>query len=297
MQPQKPATTAPPANPPPAKGKQIAPIDAFRGDFARMADQFKRALPPQVSHDKFMRVVETAVGANPELLAANRMTLYSSSMKAAQDGLLPDGREAALVIFGASVVYMPMVAGILKKVRNSGELASITAMIVHKNDKFKRWVDDQGEHLEHEPVTFGDKGDAIGVYAQARTKDGAVYLEALDSAQVAAVKTIAKSKTVWEGPFAHEMWKKTAIRRLSKRLPMSTDLEAVILRDNELFDLEKGKKTETPKNTSARLNKIVKGREEATPAPEKQEADVNEHAPIDAEVVDSGDSPDDQVPI
>jgi hypothetical protein len=44
-------------------------------------------------------------------------------VKLAQDGLLPDGREAAVVMFGNKAQAMPMIAGILKKVRQSGEVA------------------------------------------------------------------------------------------------------------------------------------------------------------------------------
>ncbi len=139
-------------------------------------------------------------------------------MKAAADGLLPDGREAALVQFKDSVQYLPMVGGILKKIRNSGELSSITSQIVHKGDKFRYWVDGDGEHVEHEPLVFGERGEQIGVYALAKTKDGAVYIEVLTMAQIAAVKNVSRAKDgPWSGPFATEMHRKTAIRRLSKR--------------------------------------------------------------------------------
>ena len=221
----------------------ITPIEEVRTSLTRMAPQFEMALPKQITADKFIRVLMTALQNSPDLVTANRQSLYASAMKCAQDGLLPDGREAALVMFGADVAYMPMVAGILKKVRNSGELASITSQIVHKNDTFKFWIDGDGEHINHEPLMFGDRGAAIGVYALAKTKDGAIYIEVMDNAQVLAVKGMAKTKKVWEGAFAYEMWRKSAIRRLAKRLPMSTDREGdkqlreVIERDDDLYEL------------------------------------------------------------
>lgn len=69
----------------------------------------------------------TAVQSNPALLSADRQTLFQACMKCAQDGLLPDGREAALVIFRTkkkidnrdvwvdAVQYMPMVAGVIAR--------------------------------------------------------------------------------------------------------------------------------------------------------------------------------------
>ena len=253
---------------------KIKPIDEVRGSLAKMQDQFKMALPPQISPDKFVRVVMTAVGQNPGLLEANRQTLYASCMKAAQDGLLPDGREAALVMFGRDVAYMPMVGGILKKVRNSGELSTITSQIVCKNDRFRFWIDGDGEHIDHEPLMFGERGEAIGVYALAKTKDGAIYIEVMDKAQVMDVKGASRAKGgPWAGAFASEMWRKTAIRRLSKRLPMSTDLEAVIKRDDELYDLEKEVIPVEPVTKPKKLAKIIKEKQTmtATEVVERQE--------------------------
>ena len=235
-----------------------------------MREQIRMALPPHVPVDKFIRVSVTALSNDVKLLGADRRSFYNACMKAAADGLLPDNKEAALVIFGDQVAYMPMVSGILKKVRNSGELASITSQIVYENDKFKYWIDSDGEHIEHEPLMFKNRGVAIGVYALAKTKDGAVYIEAMDKTQVMAIRAMAKSKNVWDGAFGPEMWRKSAIRRLAKRLPMSTDLEQVIQREDELIDIPK-KEEQTPvessKTTSDRLSKIV----EAQTVPEIKE--------------------------
>jgi recombination protein RecT len=136
--------------------------------------------------------------------------------------------------------------------------------MVHKNDRFRFWIDGEGEHIDHEPLMFGDRGEVIGVYALAKTKDGGLYVEVMDKAQVMAVKGASRAKTgPWTGPFEHEMWRKTAIRRLSKRLPMNTDLEAVIKRDDEMYDLEKPKDEVQQDFTKPRkLSKLIK---EATP--------------------------------
>ena len=232
---------------------EIKPIDEIRGTLARMEGQIKSALPPHISPEKFTRVVMTALQMTPSLLACDRASLYGACMKCAQDGLLPDGREAALVKFKESVAYMPMVSGILKKVRNSGELSSITSQIVHKNDRFRYWVDSDGEHLEHEPLVFGDRGEEIGVYALAKTKDGGVYVEVMTLAQVDAIRNVSRSKDgPWSGPFASEMARKSAIRRLAKRLPMSTDIEQTIHRDDQFYDL---KPSEVPAETAAVVEK------------------------------------------
>ena len=215
----------------------IKPIEEVRGNLKRMEPEFKVALPPQISPEKFIRVVMTAVQQNPKLLE-NRAALYGAAIKCATDGLLPDGKEAALVPFGATIQYMPMVAGILKKVRNSGELSSLSPHVVYSNDRFAYWIDEVGEHLKHEPQLTGSRGELTHVYAIARTKDGGVYIEVMNREQVEQVRAVSKAKN--DGPWVtwyDEQARKTVIRRLSKRLPMSTDLEQVITRDDELYDL------------------------------------------------------------
>jgi len=94
-------------------------MEAMRGTLVKMQPEFAAALPPQIPVEKFIRTTLTAVQMNPDLLQADRRSLLGACMKAAQDGLLLDGREAAPVIFntkdGKKVQYMPMVGGILKK--------------------------------------------------------------------------------------------------------------------------------------------------------------------------------------
>lgn len=224
--------------------QEITTVDNLKRTITQMQPQFKLALPKHISSEKFNRVLLTAISTTPALVDADRTSLLAACMKSAQDGLLPDGKEAALVTFrtkeGMKVQFMPMISGILKKVRNSGELATITAQLVYKNDIFRYWVDSDGEHLNHEPNMFEDRGAVVGTYALAKTKDGAIYIEVMTEKQVMAVKNTSKSKDFgpWSGDFAHEMWKKTVLRRLSKKLPMSTDLEEFISQDDDHYDLK-----------------------------------------------------------
>lgn len=211
------------------------PVAVVRQTLTTMGDQLKMALPSHVSVDKFHRVTMTAIQANPDLLSkADRRSLFGAIVKAAQDGLLPDGREGALVMFGDKVQWMPMVSGILKKVRNSGELASVEALLVHAADKFtyRPGIDDVPLH---EPDWFGDRGEVIGAYAVARLRSGAAMVEIMNRQQIEQVRNVSRAKgngpwVAWWG----EMARKTVMRRLAKRLPMSTDIEAEFERDETM---------------------------------------------------------------
>lgn len=222
-------------------------IADVRRDLNKLDGEFKMALPPHISVEKFKRVALTAIQSDPDLLRADRRSLFGACVKAAQDGLLPDKREAALVIFKGTVQYMPMIAGILKRVRNSGEVASIAAQLVYRKDVFRYWVDGDGEHIQHEPLMFGERGDIVGAYGVAKTKDGAVYIEVMTKADIEKVRNVSRAKN--SGPWSdwwEEMARKTVLRRLSKRLPMSTDIEDVIRREEEQF-VDGGPVPERPK--------------------------------------------------
>src|SRR5690606_23274926 len=133
------------------------------------------------------------------------------------------------------VQYMPMIGGILKKIRNSGELLTIAAHVVYERDQFEYALGDD-ERIEHRPYLGDDRGKPIAVYAVAKTKDGGVYREVMTVGEVEAVRAVSRAKD--KGPWIDwwtEMARKTVLRRLSKRLPMSTDLEELMRRDDDLY--------------------------------------------------------------
>jgi recombination protein RecT len=248
--------------------KAIQPIDALRTNLDRMGGEFKKVLPAHISSDKFARVIMTTIQGNPELLAADRNSLFSACLKAATDGVLLDNREAALVVFkgkaGPTVQYMIMIGGLLKKLRNSGELSFITSDVVHANDGFKKFTDDSGEHLIHTPDHFGDRGEIIGAFAMAITKDGSRYIEVMSLEQILKRKAVSK---VQYGPWAtwfDRMACKTVTRLLCKRLPSSTDLDALIANDDESNDLTQAEQPKTLASpTSSRLSQIISPEEKA----------------------------------
>lgn len=227
------------------------PVAIFTQQVKSREQEFAAALPAHIPAERFVRVILTAVNKNPSLLYADRASLFSAAMMAAADGLLCDGREAALVIYRTkkkdaegerwidAVQYMPMVAGILKKVRNSGELSTIVAKVVYAGDKFKNWIDNAGEHLEYEAGDAQDRNIVLCSFAMAKLKDGAIEVEVLKPADIEKIRSVSRSKD--KGPWVEwweEMAKKSAIRRLSKRLPLNTDLDDLIRRDDSLYDFD-----------------------------------------------------------
>ena len=220
--------------------RQLTRYESIKQQLTLMQSQFAAALPPQVRPEKFLGVVLTGLRLNEKLQGADRTTLYGACLKCAQDGLLPDGREAALVMFGDKVQYMPMLGGMLKKVRNSGEVKKISVQVVYSADQFDYELGDE-DRLTHKPA-LGDRGEAIAAYAIAWLKDGSRYCEVMSREQIEKVRSVSRAKN--NGPWVDwwdEMARKTVFRRLAKWLPQSTDLQQLLEHDNENYDLEQPK--------------------------------------------------------
>jgi len=217
-------------------------LAALQGEImsTRMGEQLAMALPNHIPVEKFQRVVVTAINKNPALVSAERRTLFTSCIECASDGLVPNGKEAALVMFGQNVVYMPMISGIYKRARNSGEVTTLNGQVVHANDDFD-YAYGFEPTLSHKPA-IGERGAIVAVYAVAVLRDGTRDMEIMSVEEVEAVRATSRAKD--SGPWKtwwSEMAKKTVVRRLAKRLPLTGDLERLVQRVDELYDLNEAK--------------------------------------------------------
>lgn len=271
---------------------QVTVIDQVRTQLTAMTPQFKAALPTHVSPERFVRVVMTAVQTTPALLNADRRTLFAAATKAAQQGLLPDGREGAIVTFKDQAQWMPMTAGIMKLVRNSGEISTWSVQAVYENDSFDFCLGDE-EHITHKPA-LASRGKLIAVYSIVTMKDGEKSREVMSVEDVNAIKARSRSGNSgpWVTDFA-EMAKKTVVRRHSKRLPLSTDIDGAIREDDELFmpPAEQAPAAEpAPEGTSKRPSRLQKVAEQAPPTVD-DDGVIDMPPPADDTPVHTDDSP------
>lgn len=278
--------------------------DPLRQAIERMAPEFKMALPAHVTPEKFIRVAMTAINSNRDLREADRNSLYAAVTKLAQDGLLPDGREAALVIFNTKnrdgswtkrVQAMPMIGGLLKLMRQSGEVAWVDAHIVCENDRFvyRPGLDDVPIF---EPDWFGERGKPIGAYGIAKLKTGEIVPpEIMSVAAIEKVRAVSRSKD--KGPWV-DWWEqqalKTVLRRFLKRLPTSADVERVFDRDETMraqFDGEPALAVEhEPAPRLSRLEALehhieASGEVVDEPEPPEEQPEITEQAEeLEAEI-------------
>jgi recombination protein RecT len=234
------------------------------------SDEFKARLandlPTTIHPNRFISAAITTLSADSKLMseiAANQTTrasLFVALQKCAGDGMLPDGKEAYLSAvkknFGTRdapnyqvvVQYLIMVQGLIKSIYNSGKVSAINTNVVYANDVFEYDMGIDGK-LSHKPA-LGNRGEMIAAYAEAKLKDGSIMREVMSKDEVEAVRNVSKSKDSgpWASSFKGEMWRKSALRRLSKVLPRAADpkLDRIIDSDDEDIDLSQIQNSHTP---------------------------------------------------
>lgn len=254
--------------------KVPAPIQTLRQQLELRLDQFKHALPSHVTPQQFVAVLTRAAMANNDLVLADRISFFEAALAAAIDGLMPDGKEGAMVIYNTKVKisgaeqwikkvqWLPMIRGIITKLYNTGQVKGITVGVVYEGDTFRAWTDDLGEHIEFEEGEKQNREVIRRTFAAVFMKDGGVFVETMREEDIEKVRNASKSKE--KGPWVDwkdEMRKKTVFKRLAKRLPVSREIAQVISRDDYLYDLDNLRDvtptTARPKGLASRLDALA----------------------------------------
>lgn len=210
------------------------PADTLRGLLERSKAQIASALPRHLSAERMIRVAMTAFQRTPALQECSPLSIVAAVIQASELGLELSGPlgQAYIVPYWnkhtgqKEAQFQVGYRGLLDLAYRSGRVASITAHVVCRNDRF-RFGYGTRQFLEHLP-TMEAPGDVVAVYAVMHLKGGGTDFEVMSVAQVEAHRlryTKQKSKdspweTAWE-----EMAKKTVLRRLAKRAPVSVEVQ------------------------------------------------------------------------
>lgn len=202
----------------------------LQSDKVQMA--IARALPRHMTPERMIRVAMTALQKTPKLAECDQRSLIGAIIQSAELGLEPNTPlgYAYLIPYWNSQTkrneaqLMVGYRGFMALARRSGQVQGIYAEIVYEKDFFEITYG-LDKNLTHKPaLNIEDRGAMIGAYAVAKFKDGYTDFEYMDAIQIGKIR--ARSKSADTGPWVTdtgEMWRKTPIRRLSKRLPLSIE--------------------------------------------------------------------------
>lgn len=234
------AAVAPPASPPTDMEKAEAFVVSDRRllhmqkTLDNLKPWFENALPKHITSARFVRVVLGAVQRTPRLLECDPGSLFAALLQCAALGLEPDGLlgQAYLIPFGSQVQFIPGYRGLIKLVRQSGEMAGVYARVVRARDKFT-YAYGLAEEMIHVPHRGPDPGDLVAVYAVARFKgnEDLPQFDVMERWEVDRIREMSQGYQNAEKKQKDSPWHlhydamamKTVLRRLCKMLPQSVD--------------------------------------------------------------------------
>jgi recombination protein RecT len=184
-----------------------------------------QALPKHVTPERLIKTMLVAANRTPKLFDCTQSSVLETINRAAELGLDLSGTlgEAYPVPYGNTCQLIIGYRGLEKLAWQSGELASIDAEVVYEKDDFK-FRKGTEVVVEWTPYMGGDRGKPIGAYACVTMKGGGKLARFLPYSDIEKVRKVSRSGQ--SGPWKDwwdEMARKTALRRVLKDAPLSTE--------------------------------------------------------------------------
>lgn len=247
--------------------RALTPIDQFRvalqREHQKSIENFFRGDKEKVM--KFMSSIVYSLRKTPKLLECKKDTLITAFMTCAEYELYPSSvsGEAYVLPYKDEAQFQLGYQGVLTLLYRAG-MQAIHADIVYENDEFE-YQSGLNPDLKHKPNVFGDRGEAIGVYAVATLPSGERAFKVLGKADVMKFKEFSKSKGSEYSPWNPKndpelsMWRKTAIKQLAKFLPKNSTVYEAFEKDNKDSRISDAKLL--AENSDLKMGKLLKDNE------------------------------------
>lgn len=244
-------------------GKELAPVRQQRMTVAQEREHGRAKLiaavetrqaeigaflkPFGVSWDFFLSCLRVAMMKIAKddgefLTTVTPSSFLEAALRCAMNGLLPDGKEAAIARFKDVATFMPMKEGLIKVMHRTGYVKDINAEVVTKReDELGRFEYEEGStgYIKHRPMLdrAEETDEVVAAYCVVRTINGGEYREVVNKADLAK---IAKVSRATKGPRVDWKWRmdlKAAIRRVAQLLPKDEGLARILAHDDDNYDL------------------------------------------------------------
>jgi recombination protein RecT len=189
--------------------------------------QIKSLLPATFDKGRYVALIEQYLSDNQALMACDQHTLRKAVLDAAAMGLEIGSplNHATLMRFNsrtgkATVGLIIEYRGYIALCFRSGKVRALAARAVFENDAFSFGYGSE-KFLRHTPAA-GSRGHLVAAYAIAYMAGNQFDFEVIDQEAAAQARRdspgASEPGSIWNKRPAN-MWVKTAIRRLSSRLP------------------------------------------------------------------------------
>lgn len=196
--------------------------------------------------------VLNAASKNPTLYSCSQLSVTKAVLDSCMLKVLPDGIDAYLVPYGAECQFQLSYRGMIALATKSERIVTIEPEIFCRGDRFV-WKNGQ---IDHEIDWMEeDRGEMRGAYATAIFKDGTRTSEVLSKSEIEEIRKMSRNGNAgpWKTRY-NEMAKKTAVRRLAKRLPLTPAARAAFeYDDKQNFDFVDAEPVAKPKQSADAL--------------------------------------------
>lgn len=192
------------------------------------------SLPKHCTPERFLRATLTAMTRTPALERCSQASFMQAMLTLSQFGLEPDGRHAHLIPYKETCQLVIDYKGLVQLVMRSGLVSYLHADIVCENDEFEY---DMGRVTKHKINLKEPRGAPYAAYAICKYHDGTEKHEVMSRDEIELIRK--RSAAGARGPWVtdwNEMAKKTVFRRMSKWLPMSSEVLAAADAGDDLVD-------------------------------------------------------------
>ena len=265
----------------------VAPV---RGRMLEMAGEGGENLVAKISN-----TLEIAIRKNPDILKCTQESIQTAVLNAAADGLLPDGKQAVILPYREkykdeggtdkwreAAQYQPMVHGVIKRLKELGDVYKIVVDVVREKDEFEANRADHDQTHHKVDLFEKDRGQIVGAYCIFKNKDGeVVHREIMDKTNLDKVRSASKSSNspawnTWE----EEMCKKAVLRRGSKYITLNDNrLHEMIERMDAMFEYSNQRQPERADPFTSQFDEPKglsgpSGPAEETPVPKYEPAEI-----------------------
>ncbi|HEY6116144.1 MAG TPA: RecT family recombinase [Candidatus Dormibacteraeota bacterium] len=225
----------------------LAVGDTARQWLQRRETFFIDALPRHVDRAHFMAVAHALM---PKLKDCTPASIHTSLLACARYGLEPDGRQAAIIPYGEVATFQPMYEGYIDLMYRHPRVDSVHFGWVREKDQWDYTpTEPSPRDFFHKPridLSEDERGPVILAYAFAWIDGRRSQVIILNRDQATKIrdkysKAFKKAErqgtrdSAWHTDF-DAMWAKSAVLRLRKVVPTSTELAELLQADLDVDD-------------------------------------------------------------
>ena len=210
-------------------------VQTIRSVLQKGIDQLQLVMAKEMSADRMIRIACTMASRSPTLAKCTPQSVGLALINASLFGLEPNGRDAHLVPFWNSklsryeATFMPDYKGLVKLAYRSKLVTVFDAKCVRENDQFD-FQYGSNQFLHHKPA-MKERGEIIGAWALCQIKDAGETFVVLDQEAIEKRKQASQSGSKGSAPWQDwpdEMAAKSAVKVLSKMVPLGDEFEKVV---------------------------------------------------------------------